>query len=305
MTLRARVDIWTSSTSGFMSSKSGWCSMRQVACCRSEAPCAHPPAMNGGTRMHDDPHRRELTRDSPAGILAWGDTTGGRRAALAWLAVMGLPASTFGQVTVPSGARRPGDGVPANRPDAQGRSRTWSMLSRLDLVRALQGGGYVLIFRHGRTDWSTSDQLPQRSFDDRQTQRNLSEEGREQGRRTGEVFRALGIRFGEVYSSPYFRARDFAELVTGRQPVVTLKLLGYNQTGISGHRELLSEVPASGTNTFLSGHQFAVTELGFVRMNELEEGSCLVFKAHGDENRLEIVAHLNHGDLLGLRGVPP
>lgn len=209
------------------------------------------------------------------------------------------------QVAIPPGARRPGDGVPVNRPDAQGRSVTWSRLPPPELVRELRAGGYVLIFRHGRTDWSTSDQLPQRSFDDRRTQRNLSEEGREQGRRTGQVFRTLGVTFGEVYSSPYFRTRDFAELVTGRQPVVTLKLLGYNQTGINGHRELLSRQPQTGTNTLLSGHQFAVTEMGFVRMNELEEGSCLVFKPHGDEQRLEMVAHLNHADILALQDVPP
>jgi phosphohistidine phosphatase SixA len=209
----------------------------------------------------------------------------------------------FAQVSIPPGARRPGDGIPVNRPDAQGRSSTWSRLSPSELVQALQGGGYVLIFRHGRTDWRTSDQLPQRSFDDRRTQRNLSEEGREQGRQTGEVFRALSITFAEVYSSPYFRTRDFAELVTGRQPVVTMKLLGYNEAGINGHRELLSKMPLPGTNTFLSGHQFAVTEMGFVRMNELEEGSCLVFKAHGDEKRLELVAHLNHADILALLSV--
>lgn len=208
--------------------------------------------------------------------------------------------SAIAQIVIPQGLRRPGDGIPVNRPDAQGRTTTWSKLPMPELARALQAGGYALIFRHGRTDWRTSDQLPQRTFDDRRTQRNLSEEGREQGRKTGEAFRALGIVFGEVYSSPYFRARDFAELVTAREPVVTFKLLGDDQTGINGHRELLSKLPAPGTNTFLSGHQYAVTEMGFVRMNELEEGSCLVFKPNGDTQRLEIVAHLSHADLLAL-----
>lgn len=210
--------------------------------------------------------------------------------------------SAIAQPVIPQGVRRPGSGIPVNRPDAQGRSRTWSKLGMPELARALQQGGYALIFRHGRTDWSTSDQLPQSSFDNRRTQRNLSEEGREQGRRTGEAFRALGVVFGEVYSSPYFRARDFAELVTGREAVVTYKLLGYDQTGINGHRELLSKIPAPGTNTFLSGHQFAVTEMGFVGMNELEEGSCLVFKPNADPQRLDMIAHLNHSEILALPG---
>jgi phosphohistidine phosphatase SixA len=224
-----------------------------------------------------------------------------RRWLLACLACMpALFGSALAQTVIPQGVRRPGDGIPVNRPDAQGRTKTWSKLPMPELVRALQAGGLVLIFRHGRTDWRTSDQLPQSSFDDRRTQRNLSEEGREQGRRTGEAFRAVGVVFGEVYSSPYFRARDFAELVTGRPAIVTFKLLGYDQTGINGHRELLSRMPPPGTNILLSGHQFAVTEMGFVRMNELEEGSCLVFRPNGDAQRLDMVAHLNHADLLAL-----
>ena len=217
-----------------------------------------------------------------------------RRRALAMLCLAPIPA------VAQQGRRLPGDGLPVSRPDSQGATKTFSTLQPADLVQALRAGGYAVLFRHGRTDWRTQDQLPQRSFDDRSTQRNLSAEGREQGRRTAEVFRTLGIRFGEVYSSPYFRTRDFAELVTGRQPEVTRKLLGYDQVGLDGHRELLSRVPPAGTNTFLAGHQFAVTELGFVRMNELEEGSCLVFRATGDPQRLELVAHLNHADLLAL-----
>jgi phosphohistidine phosphatase SixA len=222
-----------------------------------------------------------------------------RRQTLATL----LAASLCGPAFAQQGPRRPGDGVPVSRPDSQGATRTWSQLPPGELVQALQAGGYAVIFRHGRTDWQTKDELPQRTFDDRRTQRNLSEEGREQGRRTGEVFRALGVRFDGVYSSPYFRARDFAELVTGRPAEVTRKLLGYDQIGLDGHRELLSRVPARGANTFLSGHQFAVTELGFVRMNELEEGSCLVFKPNGDPQKLELVAHLNHAGLLALAQV--
>ena len=216
--------------------------------------------------------------------------------------LLAMTCGAIAQPVIPQGVRRPGDGIPVNRPDAQGRTKTWSKLPMPELARALQQGGYALIFRHGRTDWRTSDQLPQITFDDRRTQRNLSEEGREQGRRTGEAFRALGIVFGEVYSSPYFRARDFAELVAGREAVVTYKLLGYDQSGINGHRELLSRLPAAGTNTFLSGHQFAVTEMGLVRMNELEEGSCLVFKPNGDQQRLDMIAHLNHAEILALPG---
>ena len=222
-----------------------------------------------------------------------------RRQAMATL----LAVSLSGPALAQQGPRRPGNGVPVSRPNSQGVTQTWSQLPQDELVQALKAGGYALIFRHGRTDWQTKDELPQRTFEDRRTQRNLSEEGKEQGRRTGDMFRVLGVRFDGVFSSPYFRTRDFAELVTGRPPEVTRKLLGYDQIGLDGHRELLSRVPSPGANTFLSGHQFAVTELGFVRMNELEEGSCLIFKPNGDPLKLELVAHINHAGLLALTQV--
>ena len=212
-----------------------------------------------------------------------------------------LAAAAVGQLQAQTVPRRPGDGVPVARPDAQGVTRTWSSLPPDQLAQALRSGGYVLLFRHGRTNWNERDQLPQSSFDDRRTQRNLSEEGREQARRTGEAFRALGVRFDEVWTSPYFRARDFAELVAGRPGEVTKKLLGFDQVGLDGHRELLARVPRAGHNHLLSGHQFAVTELGYVRMNELEEGSCLVFRPGGEPGRTELVAHLNHAEILKLR----
>ena len=207
------------------------------------------------------------------------------------------PQQAHAQTMIP---RRPGNGVPVSRPDSQGVTPTWSKLSKADLVQALRDGGLALIFRHGRTDWRTSDQLPMRTFEDRSLQRGLSEEGREQGRRTAAVFAQLGVQFDAVYSSPYFRTKDFAALVTGREPEVTRKLLGFDQVGLDGHRELLSRIPAKGMNNFLSGHQFAVTELGFVRMNELEEGSCLVFRPSGNPQQLELIAHLNHAELIGL-----
>jgi phosphohistidine phosphatase SixA len=47
----------------------------------------------------------------------------------------------------------------------------------------------------------------------RETQRNLSEEGREQAKRIGDLFRAHGITEARVFSSEWYRCRDTAELL--------------------------------------------------------------------------------------------
>ena len=193
--------------------------------------------------------------------------------------------------------RLPGDGIPVNKPDAQGVTKTWSKLPPDELVKALQGGGYVLMFRHGRTDYTTKDVLPQKTFDDRSTQRHLSDEGRDQAKGIGNVLRTLGVRLDQVWSSPYFRTREFAELVTGRAPRVDVRMIGGTPEGLALHRELLGVKPAPGTNTFLSGHQFGVVDLGIVRLHELEEGSCLVFLPGGAAGKYELIAHLNSRDL--------
>ena len=83
-----------------------------------------------------------------------------RRQAMATL----IAASLGGPALAQQGPRRPGDGIPVSRPDSQGATRTWSKLPPAELVQALQAGGYAVIFRHGRTDWQTRDELPQRTF---------------------------------------------------------------------------------------------------------------------------------------------
>lgn len=58
----------------------------------------------------------------------------------------------------------------------------------------------------------------------RDTQRNLSEQGRQQAEYIGELFRAQGIEEASVYSSEWFRCMDTAELL-GLGPVTPLPAL--------------------------------------------------------------------------------
>jgi len=83
------------------------------------------------------------------------------------------------------------------------------------LVESLRRGGYYLYFRHGATDSSQTDASPP-NLTDCTTQRNLTEGGRDQAANMGVQLRALKIPFGQIYSSPYCRATEFANLIFGR-----------------------------------------------------------------------------------------
>jgi len=88
------------------------------------------------------------------------------------------------------------------------------------LWELLRGGGQVVFMRHTVTTPGVGDPAGFR-IDDCATQRNLTSEGRETARRIGEVFRARGVRVGEVLSSRWCRCTQTAELAFGRHQIWT------------------------------------------------------------------------------------
>ncbi|HET8577110.1 MAG TPA: histidine phosphatase family protein [Methylomirabilota bacterium] len=144
------------------------------------------------------------------------------------------------------------------------------------LVEALRQGGYVIFFRHARTDFSQRDS----SLADCATQRNLSNEGREQARAIGAAIRRLGIPIGRVLASPYCRTRETAELAFGRVEV-TRDLLGrgaseeQSRIAASLLRPLLGVPVEPGTNTVLVSHGFNLRAAdGIV----LAEGEAAIYR---------------------------
>ena len=83
-----------------------------------------------------------------------------------------------------------------------------------DVAARLSAGGVVLAFRHALAP-GTFDP-PEFRLGDCRTQRNLSEDGREQARRIGRWFEARGLVPREVSSSPWCRCVDTAQLAFGR-----------------------------------------------------------------------------------------
>lgn len=79
------------------------------------------------------------------------------------------------------------------------------------LWQALQREGHFAMMRHALAP-GTGD--PDNfALNQRQTQRNLSQRGREQAKRIGDRFRSHGIKHASVFSSQWFRCMDTARLL--------------------------------------------------------------------------------------------
>ncbi|MCX7272707.1 MAG: histidine phosphatase family protein [Burkholderiales bacterium] len=92
------------------------------------------------------------------------------------------------------------------------------MLPLAEAATRLAAGGHVLMMRHARTVAGVGDP-PGYRLDDCSSQRNLSDDGREQSRRIGAALRGAGVSIGEVRSSAWCRCRDTATLAFGAHRV--------------------------------------------------------------------------------------
>lgn len=151
------------------------------------------------------------------------------------------------------------------------------------LLQVLTEGGHVIYWRHAATDHSQGDR-DLRDMRRCETQRNLSELGREQARRVGAGFESLGIPVGEVISSPFCRNWETAELAFGRYEIADdLWNLPASAASPLSQRELverlqqrLSTPPSNPSeNTVIIGHNLNLQAAARVR---IDEGGIAVFK---------------------------
>lgn len=127
------------------------------------------------------------------------------------------------------------------------------------IAEDLRHGGYVIYMRHAETFASPEPTLG--DFRDCLWQRNLTPAGKAQAEATGEHLRKLGTRYSRVWSSPFCRCRDTAQLVATRVAEQTEDLLYHvtqtpNQqtAGVERLRILLSNREPGGRVTLLVGH---------------------------------------------------
>jgi broad specificity phosphatase PhoE len=148
----------------------------------------------------------------------------------------------------------------------------------------LKQGGHVVYFRHAATDFSKNDEK-MRDFDDCANQRPLTDAGREQSKRIGAAWRALGIPVGKVQASPFCRTRETAQLAFGRYERAG-EARGGPGTASDPARyrpltELLATKPAAGVNDIIVSHGNPFRAL-HPELPYLQEGEAAVIKPLGD-----------------------
>ena len=161
------------------------------------------------------------------------------------------------------------------------------------LVERLRQGGLVMYFRHADTTGTACDRTYR--IGDRDGQRNISADGREQARRLGLAMRELGIPVHEpVLAGPVYRARDTAELAFGAEHVeVTESLLADDYAGsrvrwvIAEHRRLFTEPVGEGANRVLVGHRTPGLRAldRQVAPPSFPEGAALIIESRENEPR--------------------
>jgi phosphohistidine phosphatase SixA len=151
-------------------------------------------------------------------------------------------------------------------------------------IEELQRGGLVVYLRHGATDRSQGD-TDTNNLANCATQRNLNDQGRAEGRRIGAAFRLLNVPVGQVLSSEYCRAREFAEGTLGRTALSQALVLpdplpaADRQQNAAALRGLLGTAPAPGTVTVLVSHQPNLIDAADVNLSV--EGEAAVFRPDG------------------------
>jgi phosphohistidine phosphatase SixA len=144
------------------------------------------------------------------------------------------------------------------------------------LAKALKQGGVVLVMRHAKTE-NTTDRVE--TIGDCTTQRNLSEEGREQARQIGRDIKALGVPVDKVLASPLCRAKDTADLAFGNStPLMALLSAGEEATPADERRirklRAMTSAPA-GSATVLVTH---TGNIGGAFDLSVEEGEIVVVR---------------------------
>lgn len=87
-------------------------------------------------------------------------------------------------------------------------------LAPKQIVERLQKGGLVVYIRHAATDSSHKDQHPV-DLENCDTQRNVSDLGRQQAKDIGAAFKRFSIPVSKVISSPFCRCKDTASIAFG------------------------------------------------------------------------------------------
>lgn len=173
---------------------------------------------------------------------------------------------------------------------------------REELMSKLRSGGYSVLMRHARTDYSTQEPMGTIPAE-RSKQRNLSDDGISDAALMGVVFRRYGVSFAEVVSSPMFRTVETAEMAAGK-PRTTMALRAIPAT--PEQEALVRAAPKAGTNRLLVTHHFVIEKHvpGITPGAVAESEAAVVSHAPDGSLRLVGIIHLADWKALANPGKP-
>jgi phosphohistidine phosphatase SixA len=158
----------------------------------------------------------------------------------------------------------------------------------LQAVKALQGGGYVIIFRHGATYADQADTDPL-NIANVAKQRQLNDQGRALAREIGEAMHKLKIPVGQVITSQFNRAVETGTLlgfgaVTSTADITEGGLVvspNENNRRMQALRKLAATAPPAGSNVVLVSHKPNILDVFGKDWFDLREGEASIFKPDG------------------------
>lgn len=172
------------------------------------------------------------------------------------------------------------------------------------LLGDIRKGGYILYMRHGNTDNSRPDRVPTVDLNDCNTQRPLSDAGRELMKQIGVSLRQAKLPFNEILVSPFCRAKESAQLAIGDKFEISEPLMySVNMTSeekkprLAALKQIMLMPVRRGGNRLLVAHAPNMDDLiGFFVK---PEGTILVFRQGGPEG-YEYLASIHPDDWASL-----
>jgi phosphohistidine phosphatase SixA len=157
-------------------------------------------------------------------------------------------------------------------------------LSGAALVKALQGGGYVLVMRHAASP-QTSPTASEADAGNPNHERQLDETGRTTASAMGQAIKALHLPVGVVWSSPTYRALQTARLAGLPTPQTAPELgdRGASMQATASDQSAwlkakAAEPPKAGTDTLIITHFPNINAAFGQAAAGIADGEALVFK---------------------------
>src|SRR3954463_1390421 len=159
----------------------------------------------------------------------------------------------------------------------------------LEALKALRGGGHVILFRHGATHVDQADTDPL-NIANVEKQRQLNDQGRALARAIGEALRKLNIPVGQVVTSQFNRAVETGTLlgfgaVTSTADITEGGLVvspNENNRRAAAMKKLAATAPSAGTNAVLVSHKPNIMDAFGKDWFDIREGEASIFKPDGN-----------------------